>query len=486
MQQGNHSFTQYEIVRLFDPCLNKTLGEVDSANVFDKTKTSPKITGIAGDVIEQSILGYPADNVQAPDITIDGVPTEVKVTGIRWSKKENGKFEAKEPMSITAVRPKTIDKETFEESAFWHKLEHMLLVYYLYDSSKTVTASEYADFPIKGYQLHEFDDEDKTILKNDWQLVHDFLADINQNFENPENEYPRLSSELRNQLCLIDTAPKYPHPPRFRLKRSAVNAIIQEHFGERLEQLPQSYTSYNSVDLKCHEVTELNKGKTVQNIVDYYEIPVGKVDKSIAERLIINMFDGKAKKMSKIKLFNKLGLLGKTVVLTKKGSRTEDMQLFCIDFDEFTNDEITFEESSFFEYFNNHQLLCMVFEEPSIDAPLSSNKFLGIKRLSFDDAFIEQEVKPCWLKIKNLVCNNKLIDVVEYDKEGNPRRNKKTNTIRSAPNFPKSKDGIVFVRGKGIDSTYKPEQVNGISMYRQWVWVKGSYIADRLCGIDWL
>lgn len=59
-------------------------------------------------------------------------------------------------------------------------------------------------------------------------------------------------------------------------------------------------------------------------------------------------------------------------------------------------------------------------------------------------------------------------------------------TYRSAPNFPKSREGIVFVRGKGSDSTNKPEMVNGISMYRQWVWVKGSYIADRLSGIEYL
>lgn len=35
---------------------NKTLGEVDTNRVFDRTKANPKITGIAGDVIEQSVL----------------------------------------------------------------------------------------------------------------------------------------------------------------------------------------------------------------------------------------------------------------------------------------------------------------------------------------------------------------------------------------------------------------------------------------------
>lgn len=38
--------------------VNKTLGQVDVNNVFARTITHPKITGIAGDVVEQSILGY--------------------------------------------------------------------------------------------------------------------------------------------------------------------------------------------------------------------------------------------------------------------------------------------------------------------------------------------------------------------------------------------------------------------------------------------
>lgn len=38
--------------------MNKTLGQVDVNNVFARTITHPKITGIAGDVVEQSILGY--------------------------------------------------------------------------------------------------------------------------------------------------------------------------------------------------------------------------------------------------------------------------------------------------------------------------------------------------------------------------------------------------------------------------------------------
>lgn len=228
-KEGNHSFTRSELERLLNATLNKTLGEVDKNNVFKKTEGTRKITGIAGDVIEQSFLGYPADSKQAPDLNVDGLPVELKVTGIRRKKTKKNTataehtiskktrnfddFEAKEPMSITAVQPEKISEQTFENSPFWHKVKNMLLVYYWYKSDSTVSASEYRNFEILKYQFHEFSGVELETLKKDWQLIHDFLTEINQNSLNPKADYPRLSSELRDKLSMLDTAPKFPNQP---------------------------------------------------------------------------------------------------------------------------------------------------------------------------------------------------------------------------------------------------------------------------------
>ena len=174
---------------------------------------------------------------------MSGVQTALKTTGIRLSKKDEKQYEAKEPMSITAVSPNQIVLEQFSTSRFWHKLKHMLLVYYHYSSTKTVKASEYADFYIRGYEFHEFNAADEAILKNDWELIRDFIIEIQHNFDVPESQYSRISSELRDKLAYIDTAPKWPNPPRFRLKRQVVTDIVQKHFGNKLEQLPGHYLS---------------------------------------------------------------------------------------------------------------------------------------------------------------------------------------------------------------------------------------------------
>lgn len=499
MEMG-HFFRREELIKRLDGCLGKTLGEVDKNRVFDKTKIHPKITGIAGDVIEQSVLEYPADNKQEPDLNIEGVKTELKTTGIKMAAKNKKRYEAKEPMSITAVSPDKIVSEEFKDSKFWHKLEHLLFVYYLYDSNKTVKAADYANFLIKGYHFYEFNDSDQEILQNDWMLVRDFLRDVQKCYPDPQSQYSRLSSELRKQLMYIDTAPKWPNSPRFRLKRTVVTRIVQEHFGHKLEQLPGKYTSYQSIDEKCMSLQKKYARKSILELGKLYNIEGNLKQKAIGEKITVKMFDGKAKKMGKIALFNEIGLIGKTVRLTTAGLRTEDMKLFPIDFEEIMNKEISFEESSFREYFANHQLLCIIFEEPDkklmkkleeeLDkeeaekAILDQTYFVGFKRLAFDDEFIEQHVKSIWDRIRYLIEHKELKDIVEFDaKTGKAKRNKKGHVI-SAPNFPKASEGLVFVRGTGKNSDYKNKEINGIKMYSQSIWIKGSYIASRLSEIE--
>ncbi|MDR0136694.1 MutH/Sau3AI family endonuclease [Metabacillus idriensis] len=152
-------FSKKDLENILNNVIRKTLGAVDQNNVFERAITMPKITGIAGDVIERSVLGYLPNSDRETDLVVDGKDTELKTTGIRKPKKQSiHQFEAKEPMTITAVSPKTISNETFETSYFWHKTKETLLVNYHYDSHVTVKAIKYANFVIVDYQFHEFSD----------------------------------------------------------------------------------------------------------------------------------------------------------------------------------------------------------------------------------------------------------------------------------------------------------------------------------------
>lgn len=481
-EMKEYYFKKEIIVGLLEGALNKKLGELDSKKVFKKTERHKKITGIAGDIVEQSLLGLAPDNKQKPDLIIDGIEVELKTTGIKISKRDN-RYEAKEPMTVTAVSPNKIVNEVFNDSNFWHKLENLLIIYYHYNSSLTVEAAAYADFYIRGYEFHRFNNDDIERLKNDWHLVRDFIISLNSNYEDAEAQYPRLSSELRKNLIYIDTAPKWPHNPRFRLKRNVVTDIVRNHFGNKLEQIPGKYISYNDIDIKLNLLTKRYKGMKVKDLLAHFGIK-DKVNKSTAEQIVVRMFEGKSKKISKIELFNKIGFLGKTIVITKNGTRTEDMKLMAVDFEEWINEE-EFESSTVYEYFSNNQILCIVFEEPSDSKLFEDNIFLGFKRVAFSDEFITNNVEKVWTQVRYLINHKLLFETVVTDKDNNPIINR-NGIIKTSINLPKAKDNIIFFRGTGSDSTDKTLNINGVKMYRQNIWIKGNYITNELKKIDYI
>jgi len=478
------------IKKILDSVRGLTLGEADKKGIFDKPEVD-KNKGIAGNVIQQSVLDCPADNKQEPDIIVDGIKTELKVTGLRKVKKGKHDYKAKEPMSITAVSPNRIINEDFNDSALWHKLEHMLLVYYLYDSDITVLASEYAEFPILGYQFHEFEENEKEILKKDWELVRNFLRNVHNELDNPSSKYHEIS-KLRENMLFMDTAPKYPNSPRFRLKQSVVSTIVQKHFGIDFKH-SYDYIKFNSTDDLneiLHKFSSIHKNKSISQIAFDLSIELkrnseGKVSKSITERVLTSAFGATAGKLRQIEIFAKIGIIPKTIAISSKGARTEDTKLDAVDFSEWTDTSISFEDSSLYNYFANHVILFSIFQEPTIGTALEDSVFLGFKRITFNDDFIYAHVKPTWDKVRELIIKNELVVSETLTKYGSPRVNK-SGTTMEATNFPKAKDYVVFLRGTGQDSTNKTFSINGFQMYPQNFWIKGNILVEMLSKIDFI
>ena len=469
-----HEYTRHELEELLVPCVNKTLGEIDTSDVFfavdpaRNTNYKPKVKGIIGDVMEQSVLGYPANSDQAPDLIVDGREVEFKTTGLRASKNDDG-WEAKEPMSITAVSIKTIAGEEFETSNFWHKARRMLIVYYNYETGKVELSIEYSRFHVLGYQFHSFDADEVETLKNDWELVRDFIEEAQATLtgEELEHRYSQLGSALRGKLMLIDTSPKHPNPPRFRLKRAAVTVMARKKFGDtRYVPLSRAYTTMDAIDNELRQRTWTLKGRSLAQIGATYGVTPG--SKNFAEQLFVRLFGAKGK-INSIELFEKAGIKVKTANLLK-GKPAEDTKFYTVDFDEFSDGSLTFEDSEMFRYFSESQFIFMVTEEPRAHASADEKIFLGFKRLALPDEVIYGEVRSCFESTRDLIANGKLRFVTEIDPAtGQPRMNK-SGTVKGAPNFPKSSDCQVFIKGTGTDARSRTEVVPGVPMYKQQVW----------------
>jgi len=506
----DRKYTSKFVYQLLEGVKGKTLGEVDKSRQFERTGTSSKITGIAGDVIEQSVFGYSRDSDQECDIEIDGVLTELKTTGVRVPKGDlryakgkvgeayNVYLGAKEGISITGVTFDPTIQTDFQTSHFWEKSEHLLIVFYEYKSYDVVPACEYAKFPIVDYCYNSFSDEEKAKLRNDWEIVRDYLQGVYSSFPNVDERNEQLvgfTHVLRPDLLLIELVPGFKkrtsgsyQKPRYRLKQTFVDYIVRGHFDKSRAQseiaLKESFSSFAQLDARCHALASKYKGKTLPELKKLLNIDSDVKD--IAAKCVLRMFDADCTRLNQISDFSKAGIIAKTITITPSGGRTEDMKLKHIDFDEWADRDIDFEESEIYDYFCEHSFLCPIFcEYDSTDQ--RKTVFEGFKRFSFDEQFIEEEIRRTWEDSRRLIHRNELVWEYVYDKQGRRRMNK-SGSYMGSPNFPKSSEYSVFFRGGATDSEDKSrtETVNGVRMLPQFFWLKGSYIANKLQEINYI
>ena len=518
----DRKYTKDFVYNLLESVKGKTLGEVDKSRQFARTQKSEKITGIAGDVVEQSVFGYSRDSRQECDIEIDGVHTELKTTGVRIPKGElkdvqgksgeayNMHLAAKEGISITGVTFEPDIQKDFQTSHFWEKSAHLLIVFYEYKSYSIVPASAYADFPIVGYCYNTFSEEERLKLQNDWEIVRDYLQEIYSKYKSFDERYEHLvgfTHRLRPRLLLIELVPGFRkkssgayQKPRYRLKQTFVDYLVRGHFNKNRSDvevaLKVPFSSFGQLDDRCHMLSEKYRGKTIGELTQLFGIEAKAKD--VAAKCVLKMFDAGASRLNQISDFTKTGIIAKTITTTSSGGRTEDMKLMHINFEEWADRDVDFAASEVYNYFCEHCFLFPIFCERGDTSPRKADEtrvayeeridkttllttFEGFKRLSFDDAFIDTEVRRTWEDSRKLIFRNQLKWNYEYDRNGNKRING-SGAYMGAPNFPKSSNYNVFFRGGASVSNEKTrtEVVNGIRMLPQFVWLKGTFITNKL------
>ena len=208
--------------------------------------------------------------------------------------------------------------------------------------------------------------------------------------------------------------------------------------------------------------------------------------KNIAAQCVIRMFGASCSRLNQISDFTKAGIIAKTITLTPRGGKTEDMKLVHIDFDEWADRDADFEDSEVYTYFCEHSFLCPIFCEHDVHDP-DKTTFEGFKRFAFDEEFIEKEVRRTWEDSRKLIHRNELKWEYVYD-QNNQKRVNLSGGYLGAPNFPKSSDYDVFFRGGASVSNEqtRTECVNGIRMLPQYLWIKGTYIANKLDKISYI
>lgn len=97
--------------------------------------------------------------------------------------------------------------------------------------------------------------------------------------------YPDLSTVINRQTTYLDTAPKYPNPPRFRLRKRVVTSIIREKFdGEVFEKLPDRYLGQTDVERKCTELLHMYLGWSMADMLEHFGVAVNRSAKAFPKQ----------------------------------------------------------------------------------------------------------------------------------------------------------------------------------------------------------
>lgn len=510
---NDRKYSKEFVYNLLEGIKGKTLGEIDRSRQFERAVRNAKITGIAGDVIEQSVFGYDRDSNQECDIEIGGMLTELKTTGVRIPKTDlvhvkgkkgaeyNAYFKAKEGISITAVTFEPDIQRDFSTSHFWEKAEHMLIIFYEYDSYESVPALEYADFKVIDYCYNVFSDNERAKLQKDWEIVRDYLDNVYSEYSDFPSRFSCLQGfthVLRPELLLIELVPGFKlrsggksyQKPRYRLKKTFVDYLVRGHFNpddKRVEMsLKDSFSSFIELDRKCHVLTEKYGGKTLLHLKDELGIGTDIKNKDFTSKCVLSMFESECRRLNDISDFTQAGIIAKTITLSPREKRTEDMKLQRVDFEEWADRDTDFEESEIYLYFCEHSFLCPIFMEDASGKP-EDTVFRGFKRFAFDDDFIDGQVRRTWEDSRRLIHRDELQWEYVVNRNGEYVRNR-SGSFRGAPNLPKSSEYTVFFRGGSNDSSDKErtECVNGIRMLPQFFWIKGSFMVSKLDPLPYL
>ena len=110
---------------------NKTLREACDDDVCENDYEGK---GKFGTILEKYYFGYEPNSNISPDFIKVGL--ELKSSPLKLLK--NGEYRSKERLVLNIIYYLEVYKETFEESSFWNKNAHLLLVFYLWEPNNAL------------------------------------------------------------------------------------------------------------------------------------------------------------------------------------------------------------------------------------------------------------------------------------------------------------------------------------------------------------
>lgn len=420
--------------------------------------------GNFGQILEKFYFGYEPNSDAEPDFKEAGI--ELKSSPLKTLK--NGEFRSKERLVLNIINYLEVHKEDFENSSFWKKNAHLLLVFYLHDKDLDLL-----DYLIKLVDDWQYPNEDLKIIKHDWETINQKIKD-GKAHELSEGDTFYLGACTKGSTALKSYRDQPFNDEKakqraYSLKQGYVNHIIaniaQEEtavYGKIIDQ-PEILDLVQSIEDIVISKFQPFYGKSAELIEQELGLELNPKAKSYFANLtnaILGLELGQ-----KIAEFEKADIQVKTIRLKENNLPKEDISFptfkyrVLIETDWEYSDFKNILESKFFFVFYQ-------FEGENLI--LRKVKFWN---MSYSDIL---EAKSVWDKMKTTVSKGEIV------KEVTDKGVRKTY-------FPKKKENrISHVRphARNADDTYElpiADKLTGlIEFTKHCFWLNASYVKDEI------
>ncbi len=439
---------------------NKTLHDVCGAKIEEHGYTGK---GHFGQILEKFYFGYEPNSDAQADFPEAGL--ELKSSPLKTLK--NGDFRSKERLVLNIINYLEVHKESFEDSSFWKKNAHLLLIFYLW--KKEINA---VDYLIKLVDDWKYPNEDLKIIKHDWETINQKIK-AGKAHEISEGDTFYLGActkgstaakSLREQP-FSDTKAKQ---RAYSLKQGYVNHIIAQiakgesgTYGKIVDR-PEILDSETIEDIILSKFRPFY-GKTAQQIETDFKLNLNQKAKSYFANLTKSILGIGLDK--RIEEFEKADIIVKTIRLKENDLPKEDISFPTFKYKDLI--ETDWEESDFKNILESK--FFFVFYQ-------FENKNLILKKVRFwnmpqSDIKIAKKV---WVTTKRNIEQGRIVERV-------------TENGRRITHFPKKTENKVsHVRPHARNSkdTYPlpiKDKTTGTTEYtKHCFWLNASYVRDKI------
>ena len=446
----------------------KLLKDKSLRQVCDITsiKNDRKGKGHFGQILEEFYFHYKPNSDAEPDFPI--AKLELKSSPLKRLK--NNELRSKERLVLNIINYVNVVNQNFENSDFIKKNASILLIFYLHQAGYDIL-----DLIIKLVDEWSFPSTDLEIIKKDWQIITNKIAD-GKAHELSEGDTFYLGACTKGANALSVRKQPFSEIPAkqraYSFKQGYVNHIIASIANEPTEIYGKLIQSVAVAKKQTIEEIVISKfkpfyGKTEEEILKKLDLDLNRKAKSFYANLTKAILGISLDK--EIEEFEKAEIIVKTVRLKENNLPKEDISFPTFKYEKLVNEDW---ENSDFKDILEHKFLFVFFQFEHEKLVLRKVKFWN---MPYSDLL---EVEKVWSKTQQIVAKGEIVKGFKTDKNGKVSRE---------TNFPnKEFSNISHVRPhatNALDAYPLPKKdklTKGTEYTKHCFWLNNSYVRDEI------